>query len=181
MSECLTNEAASKRREKRARRVWTSVIVGFLLLEVGLCAAGVTAALHGKPVVEHDYYNKALHWDDQEALVQASAALGWKADLSVGADATSNGERALMLRLTNRDSTAIQDAKVSIAFFHHAHPLELTQTELGAVGGGVYAASVPLNRAGVWEFRLTIHRAAKAAGSAKDEHFVATIERDLLE
>ena len=166
-----------KRRERSAMLRWTSVIVGLLLLEIGLCAAGATAALRGKPVVESDYYNKALHWDDHVALAQASAALGWKTDLSVGEQATDKGDRALMLHLSDKAGTPIENAVVSVAFFHHAHPLELDQVELKAIGGGLYASSVPLNRKGIWEFRLTIHRPA----GASQETFIATLQQDLFE
>ena len=65
--------AGASRRERRAMWRWTSLIVGFLMLEFVLCGVGVTAALRGRPVVESDYYNKALHWDDHVALLRASA------------------------------------------------------------------------------------------------------------
>jgi len=175
----MTSVHQAAQTERRAMWRWTSIIVGMLLLQVVLCAIGVTAALRGKGVmVEADYYNKALHWDDQAALVRASNELGWKTELSVGATATTGGDRALLLRLVDKAGAPIENAMVSVAFFHHARPLELRQAELKSAGGGLYVSSVPLDRKGIWEFRLTIHRVVTGA---KDEMYVATLQRDLLE
>jgi len=168
--------------ERRAMWRWTGVIVGLLLMQIVLCMVGVSAALRGKGVaVEADYYNKALHWDDQAALARDSSELGWKTDLSVGDAATTAGERALMLKLVDKAGVPVEGATVAVAFFHHARPLELHQAELKATGGGVYASSVALDRRGIWEFKVTIHRAGSGASAGKDDIYVATLQQDLLE
>lgn len=180
--------------ERRAMWRWTGVIVGMLLLQIGLCAVGISAALRGKGMaVEADYYNKALHWDDQAALARASAELGWKTELTVGDTATTSGERALMLHLVDRAGVPIDNATVAVTFFHHARPMELHPAVLKATGGGMYASSVPLDRRGIWEFRLKIQRPAAAApepsagtpmpraAGAKGDTYVATLQQDLLE
>jgi nitrogen fixation protein FixH len=183
--------------ERRAMWRWTGVIVGLLLLQLALCAVGIAAALRGKGVaVEADYYNKALHWDDQAALIRASAELGWKTDLSVGSTATTTGQRALLLKLTDKAGAPLDNAAVAVTFFHHARPMELHQAELKATGGGLYASSVPLDRRGIWEFRLTIRRVVPTPSSANpadgrdlptgvsaplEQVFVATLQQDLLE
>jgi len=165
--------------ERSARRRWTLIIVGLLVMQVIFGGVSVALALRGRGVVvEADYYNKAVHWDDHEALVQASQKLGWKADVRVGDVATSKGERALMITLRDKDGVPVEGARVEAAFFHRAAALDVTQVELKASGAGVYSASVPVNRVGVWEFRLTVHR---AGAEGKEDVFVATLQRDLLE
>jgi nitrogen fixation protein FixH len=164
------------RASRRALWMWSSLIIGLLVLQVGLCFVGVYCATRvgaGKnAVVEADYYNKALHWDQKQALLRASRELGWGVDLTVGDVATTQGARALMLKLADAQGVAISDAEVQVAFFHHARPLELRQVELKTSGAGTYANSLPLDRRGIWEFRLTIHRGGKI--------YVETIERELL-
>jgi hypothetical protein len=55
----------TRKQARRAAILWTSIILGLLLTQIGLCAWGVYCATKGKPVaVEEDYYNKAVHWDD---------------------------------------------------------------------------------------------------------------------
>jgi hypothetical protein len=161
---------------RRAVLTWSSIIVGLLLLQVGLCAVGVIAATRSKAVaVEADYYNKALHWDQEKALLRASQELGWGVTLTIGDVATTNGSRALMLKLADPQGKPIEDATVEVAYFHHARPGELRRASLagmGEGGGGLYASSVPLDRAGKWEFRLTIHRGGQA--------FIETLQQDLV-
>lgn len=176
------------RVERSAMRKWTVLIVGLLLLQVVFGGVTVALAMRGRGTVEQDYYNKALHWDDHEAMVQASARLGWKADITVGSAVTSQGQRALILKLTDKDGAPVEHAQVQVAFFHRAHPMDLRQAELkatGAEGGGTYAGSVPLDQAGIWEFRLTVHRPAATGTTPEkagaDEMFIATLQRDLLE
>jgi nitrogen fixation protein FixH len=166
---------------------WAGVIVGLLSLQVALCVVGVTLAVRGKGVVvESDYYTKALHWDQQKALLQASRDLGWNVGLDVGPTATTRGDRAVVITLVDRAGTPIDDAGVELAYFHHAAPRDLRQAPLKATGGGAYLASIPLERAGHWEFRLTIRRGAGAAGAAGaggaepgGQMFVETVTRDI--
>jgi len=168
------------KRERRAMIRWTLAITGMLVFGILLSVGGAVIAVHGMPMVEEDYYNKAIHWDDQLDKARASAALGWSADISVGHDATTTGERALILRLTDKSGAPIEAATVNVAFFHRADPLNLHQAQLVSTGNGIYAASVPLNRAGIWEFRLSASRPA-ALNPSKENFFVATLQKDLLE
>jgi hypothetical protein len=158
---------------RRAVIRWTSLIVGLLVLQVGLCGLGVFFALRGKAVVvEADYYNKALNWDQKQAQLRAARELAWGVDLSVGQSSTTQGQRALMLNLADAQGAAITDATVDVAYFHHARPRDVRQADLKSAGQGLYASSLPLDRRGLWEFRLTIHRG--------DQVFVETLQKDLL-
>ena len=164
-------------QSRRAARFWGSMIVGLLSLSVGLSVMGAVFATHGKSVmVEADYYNKAIHWDQQETMQRASDDLGWKMDLKVGDTATTGGERALILTVTDKDGLPVENAQVSVSYFHHARALELHQADLKSVGSGQYATSTLLDRKGLWEFRVTIRR-----GTDKPETFIATLQRDLFE
>jgi nitrogen fixation protein FixH len=168
-------------QQKRAGRRWIVAVVGLLILQMGLTLYGVGYAIRGgkSAAVEDDYYNKALHWDDHEALVRASAALGWKAQVTVGDAATTEGDHALMIQLNDATGKALEGAQINVAYFHHAAPLDLQQVTLKATGGGMYAASAPLKREGIWEFRITIHR-PQDCGCGTDT-FIQTTEQDLFE
>jgi nitrogen fixation protein FixH len=164
------------RKEHRAMLLWTCVVVGLLTLGIGTSIGGAFLALRSKPMIEDSYYNRALHWDDHAALVQASRELGWKTQLTVGEAVTSTGEKGLILYVTDRTGAPLDHATVTIAYFHRAHPLEMRQTELKFIEGGIYAASTPLAHAGIWEFRLTIKR---TGGDAREEMYIESLQREL--
>ena len=162
---------ATKGSRKHAL-AWGGIIVGLLLLQIVLCTAGAYCAVGGRGVaVESDYYNKALHWDDHLALEEKSRRLGWTTQLDVGSAETSRGERALMLNLHDRTGAPLNNADVEIAYFHHAHALDLRKATLRMIRPGFYSASVELEHRGIWEFRLTVKR-------GKDT-FIQTIQQDL--
>jgi len=159
---------------RRAVITWTSIILSLLIMQILLCFVGVYCATKGKStVVEADYYNKALHWDEKKALLRASQDLGWSVALDVGAIATTSGDRALMLNLKDKSGAPITDATVNVAYFHHARPLDLRQSDLKATANGLYASSLPLDRRGLWEFRLTIRH--------NGQTFIETLTQDLLQ
>ena len=169
----------SIRYESRARRRWVGIILGLLSLQFALTGLGVSYALRGgkSAIVEEDYYAKALHWDDHAALLRASRELAWTADLSVGGAVTSSGRRALMVQLRDAAGRPVDGARTEVAYFHLARPLDLHQAELTSTGGGLYAGSVPLDRPGIWEYRLTVRRAGD--DGQKEDVFIQTQRQEL--
>jgi nitrogen fixation protein FixH len=148
-------------RGKRAAVVWGSVIVGLLVLQLVLGAIGVTMALRGKSAaVESDYYEKALHWDDQKAAGAASAKLGWTVKLSVGEIALEGG-RAVTVMVMDKEGVLVKDAQVRVGYFHHALPKETREAELAAGAGGIYRGVLPVGRPGLWELRLKVTEGEK--------------------
>ena len=146
----LTPPAPPTRAQaRRAMLTWAGVIVGLLSLQVALCVVGVTLAVRGKGVVvESDYYTKALHWDQQKALLQASRDLGWNVGLDVGPTATTRGDRAVVITLVDRAGTPIDDAGVELAYFHHAAPRDLRHVKLLYGIGGLSYGNVSARRPG---------------------------------
>ena len=161
-----------RRYSRKPALFWGMFIVGLLSLEIALCAWGIYCATVGtQTVVEADYYNKALHWDDHLALQRASIELGWNAQLEIGDTRTTSGDRALTLHLLDRDGKPIETAQIDVGYFHHARPMELRTATLNASGAGLYIASLPLERHGIWEFRITAVR--------RMDRFIQVIQRDL--
>jgi len=60
-------------QSRRALFTWTSIIVGLLCLQIGLCVVGVILATRTNPPVVKDYYNKAVHWDDRHRPPSANS------------------------------------------------------------------------------------------------------------
>ncbi|HUO09455.1 MAG TPA: FixH family protein [Phycisphaerae bacterium] len=151
---------------------WGALIVGLLSMEIGLCAWGIYCATSGSQVVvEADYYNKALHWDDHLALMQASKELGWSTSLQIPDVGGARGVVPVSFQIHDSGGEAIENAVVSIGYFHHAHPLDLRSATLKETGPGEYAADMSLNKRGIWEFRISATRGA--------DHFVQIVQRDI--
>ena len=172
----MSIEPTTPQAPRRLGRVWIwpAIVVGLLVLQIGLSLAGVFLATRGQSfAVEDDYYNKALHWDDFAALERRSAALGWKAELVIGDVVTALGRRSVLLHLQDRNGRDIGDATVRIICFHHAMANDFQDVMLHAARPGVYVADVPLQRAGTWEFRLSVTQGR--------EQFVEKIQREVPE
>jgi nitrogen fixation protein FixH len=119
--------------------------------------------------VEPNYYAKALAWDESMAQQARNEALGW----SLGLRVDPMGVRRLMtvtVRLADRSGAPIEGAQVAVEAFHNARASRILSAALEPRGQG-YAAVMPLERPGLWEFRLRVTRGPEA--------FVATVTRDV--
>ena len=76
------------------------------------------------------------------------------------------------VRLADRSGAPIEGARVAVEAFHNARASRILSAALSQQGQG-YAAVMPLDRPGLWEFRLRVTRAP--------EVFVATLTRDVTE
>ncbi|GEM_PF-1289292 len=156
------NAIPTKAETRRAVWIWTSVIVGLLCLQLGMCIAGVILATRSAPAVEANYYDKSGHWDEQQAAERASKALGWTAAITCGDAMTTDGSRALIVTLTDAGQAPIAGATVQVDYFFHAHGQQHYSVKLMMGEPGKYVASTPLPYAGLCEFRITIQRGKQA-------------------
>lgn len=152
----------STNHEKAPRKkayFFPALVVGLLVMQVGLCFIGVYYATHSNAnVVENDYYDKALHWDQQVAAEQASAALGWKTAIRVSERPDLQGNRTFVMDVKDRSGAAVTGARIRMIFFHHAQARLVETVELQEQDSGSYVATIATARAGIWEFRLVAER-----------------------
>ncbi len=139
--------------------VWPAIVVGLLLMNVTMCFTAVyLSQLDRSHAILPDYYQRAVDWDRSAAARRASAALGWTAAFSFGDAVSILGERAVTLHLTDRDGRPVDDADVRLHYFHHARGAERFDGRLNRLSPGVYIASLPMRRAGLWEFEIVAAR-----------------------
>src|SRR5262249_47501333 len=142
--------------------LFIGLVIGLLGLQVVLCGAGIYVANSSKSfAVESDYYSKALHWDDEQAAMKASAALGWEAGLSFGTALDARGAREVVLNGTGRGGAGVEGATVEVLCFHHARATEVQKATMKDLGAGHYGASLPVAKRGTWEFRLSVGRGSE--------------------
>lgn len=138
---------------RRAGRAWIAGVVVILGATVAanfymLRVAGADPSF----AVEPDYYRQALNWDDELAQREHNAALGWTSTPQVATG--GDGATALRLRLTDGSGTHVAGARVRVRAFPIARSADILEATLADGADGLYAAALPMHRAGMWELRV---------------------------
>lgn len=160
------------RTNSKAHLFWPGLVFALLGAQLVLVIVAIYLSTSDPSVVvEPNYYQQALHWDEHAAQLRTNAALGWSLTLDVAPRADLRGQRELTATLLNRDDTPLDGATVSIMLFHHARGHDRTDLTLTAAGDGRYVALAPLRRAGLWQFRCTVQRGP--------DTFTAVVDQDV--
>src|SRR5262245_15559818 len=133
----------------------------FGLLGLNVCIVGVTVYLAHNDAsfaVEPDYYRQAMAWNATAAQQRRNAELGWTAGVGLGG--TRAGERSVSVRLSGRDGAPIRGAAVDLVTFHSARAGRRLAATLMESADGRYETTLPIDRPGEWEFRLSVRRGA---------------------
>tara|TARA_R110002072_G_scaffold131222_3_gene270644 strand:- start:854 stop:1276 length:423 start_codon:yes stop_codon:yes gene_type:complete len=104
-------------------------------------------------VAEPDYYAKAVHWEDRQRQERINTELGWQGEVELGEE--ESGTRRVRLRLATSTGAPVDCRLVRAELFHKARAGRAFRGTLARTATpGVYEASLPLRRAGLWELRL---------------------------
>jgi nitrogen fixation protein FixH len=106
--------------------------------------------------IEPNYYQRAIHWDDEMAQARRNDALGWH--LAPTLAPIAGGRALLVVRLTDAGGATIQDAAIRVAAFHNARAGDVRDADLHPRGDGSYAAAIAMQRAGQWELHFQATR-----------------------
>lgn len=142
-------------REGRSAKLWGGVVCGLL----GACLVSQFSFLYiassdPSAVAEPDYYAKALRWEDRQRQARINAELGWQSEVELGA-AERNGTRRVRLRLQTAAGQPVECRLVRAELFHKARAGRAFRATLARTETpGLYEASLPLRRDGLWELRL---------------------------
>ena len=140
---------------------WPLGIVAVLALSTaGQIWFAVVANRDQSFAVEGDYYNKAVHWDDELAQRQRNAAFGWTIvpSLQLGA---GNGAGVLSVELRDSAGVAITGAEVQVLAMNNARAARQLTATLIEVGAGEYRGPLAAQRSGEWELRFSVRRGAE--------------------
>ncbi|MBL8999414.1 MAG: FixH family protein, partial [Gemmatimonadetes bacterium] len=146
---------------------WPALIL--LLLAGNACIVAATiylATSDGSFGVEPDYYRKAVEWDQSARLRRQGERLGWTVESSLAPPSRAGEPGRLEVRLLGpqreaAERASLDGAAVEFEVFAHARSADRQRGTLTDLGGGKYAGAVRIDRAGVWEVRLTIHRGSE--------------------
>lgn len=141
-------------------RLWPGIV--FVLLGLNACVVAATVYLAKSDrsfAVEPDYYRKGLAWNQTAAQMARNRALGWTTQVQVGAVGALGRHVTVFLR--DRDGQPLDGASISVVAFHDARAGQPVDGTCQADDRGGYATSLPIDRAGWWEFRFHVSRASE--------------------
>lgn len=137
---------------------WPIGIALVLILSAGSNIWVALIAAHDEAfAVEPDYYQKAVHFDDEMALRAGSAKLGWRVipTLALGVPGQSG---SLDATVTDSSGTPITGATVQVLAMHNARASHQLTATLRDAGEGRYRAPLDAVRPGEWELRFLVTR-----------------------
>lgn len=135
-----------------ARTRWVAIIVGLLLgnaVAVGVLIGLSTGQTSHR--VLPDYYQRAATWDSTMAEAQASADLGWRADLAVEG-------RELTLTVVDRGGAPVADAAVELVAVPRGRIDATVSAAAVAIAPGVYRVALTGERGGLHDVALRVVR-----------------------
>lgn len=149
--------------ERRARRIWVSVIVGLLGIQVLIGAVSIHLATNDQSAaVVPNYHQAALDWDQTKQAALAASRNGWRMSLTTSDVADGRGMRAVELVAIDADRRPIESLVVTGQVYHHAVAGQVESIEFRSVGDGRYLAMAPMARRGLWQINLNIQGADEA-------------------
>jgi len=144
-------ENSERELPSRAGTFWA--LVPAILLGSALLGLGVMASIATRDpsfALETDYYQRAVHWDDEQAQWRTNERLGYGLGLNV------DGAAAVSISLRDRGGEALRGATVTAEAFPNARAGQRRQVEFAESPDGTYRAALAHARPGLWEFRVSV-------------------------
>ncbi len=137
---------------------WIGLVVGLLFVSLLIQGTALFFSLNDPSfAVVPGYEDKAARWDDHARQRELNDRLGWQVRVDTS-PADSGREVAVLVTVTDADDRPIDGASVRVDTFHNARAGSVLSAPLGSRGDGRYGSTLPIRRAGIWEFRVEIER-----------------------
>ena len=162
-----TQEAIHIALERRARRVWVSIVAGLLGLQVmgGVVAIWLATSDSSSAIIP-GYYQSAVNWDVTRRARQLTHKLGWQLEHQVGPVDGDLVSRQLSVRVVDSRGEGVAGLSVSARVFHHAQGASIHQLGLRETTTGTYAGRTALVKSGVWQIDLRFEGEQGIAGDS---------------
>lgn len=135
---------------------WALLPVGLLVLSLsGLGTMAVIATRDPGFSLERDYYDRAVHWDREQAQAGENARLGYGLALKFAAPS------APFVELSDRAGNKLRGASVRADAFANARASNIQKLVFVEAPDGTYRASLGSPRPGLWEFRFRVEQAGQ--------------------
>lgn len=144
-----------QRANRRAAWRWGSLVVGLLSLQVaGGIVAIILASSDESVAVVPNYHEKALNWDAEMAAQAASAALGWRCEVSqIGGTAEPGG---LRITVTDREGKPVAVRSGALRLYRHIRAADVRRLPLPAGQFALLELSDCFDAPGLWQVMLEL-------------------------
>jgi nitrogen fixation protein FixH len=144
-------------QERRARRFWVSLIVGFLGLEVVSGVFAIYLATSDPSVaVIPNYYQAGLDWDVKRRNLDHLKLLGWTTEVLVEPEDVELGQRFVVIQVRSKTGAPVNGLRISARIFHHARGTEVHRLVFDETADGDYIAISKLTQPGLWQVDLVL-------------------------
>lgn len=150
---------------------WPAFVISILLMGMVTTLYTVYLANQSPPQVVENYYEKALNWDSEQAVVAASQALGWDLQLAIVPSRTGATERTIKVTLLDAAGQPITNLEGTVRARRPDQIGILAETALTVRPDGSYEAHLPLAQRGLWDLEVVAQR--------DNERFVQTVRREI--
>lgn len=138
--------------ERIAPYFWIGLVVTLLGLQVVLGFFALTLATGDPSVaVVPDYYERALHWDETEALKKDSQTFGWNVQFTTAERPTS-----LTILLRDKEANPIEIETGTVQLYHHARASQVRHHNCEDAADGEITLSDCFVSPGYWEVTLDV-------------------------
>jgi hypothetical protein len=141
----------------RAGAIWAYVpalLLGTMLIGLGTMA--YVAIDDPSFALESNYYDKAVHWDQNQQRARDSQALGLNLALGAPLSVSKAGKVTVQLRVTDRATVAFSGADVALDAFPNAYANRVQRLILHEVEPGLYVGELSQGVRGLWELRVVV-------------------------
>ncbi|HWA74016.1 MAG TPA: FixH family protein [Polyangiaceae bacterium] len=139
-----------------------------LLLAASLAGVGTMATIAARDPsfsLERDYYDRAVHWDREQAQAAENQRLGYQLSLRV------SGPGEVEVSLADRQGGELRGAVLRAEAFSNARAANVQKLSFLEAADGTYRARIDAPRPGLWEFRFRVE--------TQGQHFTQVVRADL--
>ncbi len=139
--------------------IWPAIIVGLLAVHtLAMLIVIMIATNNPSEAVVSDYHAKAVAWDEHQAQVRASEALGWTVAVEASPQPDLLNQRTVRISLKDADANPLTDAKVHLKAYHHARAADIKEADVEERAPGEYIVMIDMRRNGMWAFEIEAHK-----------------------
>jgi hypothetical protein len=142
--------------EPRTARGTFWALVPVVLLVASVTGVGTLSSIAAHDpgfALEKNYYQRAVHWDEQQAAWARNRRLGYRVALEVR---ESGSGVELVTQLTDHAGMPVHGATVRVEAFANARAGDRHEWTLVERALGTYTTPLAAARAGLWEFRFVV-------------------------
>lgn len=134
-------------------RGWPIAVGAILLVTVAANLAALYVADDDPSfAIEADYYQKAVHYDDQMTQELRNERLGWRLTPTIAPLARSGA--VVTVRLTDAHGVPLTGVRLRVAALFNARANDVLDATLVPQRDSDYTGRLPMHHAGEWELRF---------------------------